>query len=96
MNTSSIGLTEARRQFTRIVNRVMYQGDAYIIKKQGKPAAAIVPLEVYEQWQARRSRFFELIREIQERNIEVDPDEILRDVLEAQQAIRVADRRPAP
>jgi len=86
--TISIGLTEARQQFTGIINRVLYQGEAYIIEKQGKPAAAVVPLAVYEQWKERKIRFFELIREIQVGNNDFDPDEVMRDILEAQQEIR--------
>jgi prevent-host-death family protein len=88
MHTSSIGLTEARRQFTGIVNRVMYQGDSYIIEKQGKPVAAVVPLEIYEQWRERRNRFLSLLREVQAKNIDADPDEVMQDILEAQQAVR--------
>ena len=41
-----IGLTQARKQFSEIVNQVMYQRDTYVIEKQGKPAVAVVPLAV--------------------------------------------------
>ena len=83
-----IGLTEARKQFSGIVNEVMYQGDTYVIEKQGKPAAAVVPMDVYEQWRRRRERFFDLIRDVQEQNLDVDAANIMQDVLDAQQAVR--------
>ena len=83
-----IGLTEARKQFSGIVNEVMYQGDTYVIEKQGKPAAAVVPMDVYEQWRRRRERFFDLIRDVQEQNLDVDAASIMQDVLDAQQAVR--------
>jgi prevent-host-death family protein len=83
-----IGLTEARKQFSGIVNEVMYQGDTYVIEKQGKPAAAVVPMDVYEQWRRRRERFFDLIRDPQEQNLDVDAASIMQDVLDAQQALR--------
>ena len=83
-----IGLTEARKQFSGIVNEVMYQGDTYVIEKQGKPAAAVVPMDVYEQWRRRRERFFDLIRDAQEQNLDVDAAAIMQDVLDAQQAVR--------
>ena len=78
-----IGLTEARKQFSGIVNEVMYQGDTYVIEKQGKPAAAVVPMDVYEQWRRRRERFFDLIRDAQEQNLDVDAASIMQDVLDA-------------
>ncbi len=83
-----IGLTEARKQFSGIVNEVMYQGDTYVIEKQGKPAAAVVPMDVYEQWRRRRERFFDLIRDVQDQNLDVDAASIMQDVLDAQQAVR--------
>lgn len=83
-----LGLTEARRQFSDIVNEVFYHGDAYIIEKQGKPAAAVVPLGVYEQWQTRRARLFQLIEEVQALNPGVDPDEVMADIVAAQHAGR--------
>ena len=83
-----IGLTEARKQFSGIVNEVMYQGDTYVIEKQGKPAAAVVPMDVYEQWRRRRERFYDLIRDVQEQNLDVDAASIMQDVLDAQQAVR--------
>ena len=84
----TIGLTQARQQLSTIVNEVMHQKDAYVIEKMGKPAAAIVPIDVYRQWKARRERLFELVREVQQRNIGVDPEEVMQDVLAAQQAVR--------
>ena len=83
-----IGLTEARKQFSGIVNEVMYQGDTYVIEKQGKPAAAVVPMDVYEQWRRRRERFFDLIRDVQDQNLDVDAARIMQNVLDAQQAVR--------
>jgi prevent-host-death family protein len=45
-----VGLTEARGKLSDIVNEVMYQQDTYVISKQGKPAVAVVPVSVWEQW----------------------------------------------
>ena len=83
-----IGLTQARKQFSEMVNQVMYQRDTYVIEKQGKPAVAVVPLEVYDEWRRRRGRFFEMIREMQDQNLDVPADTVMQDVLDAQQAVR--------
>ena len=72
-----LGITEARQEFSNVVERVQYQGDSYIISRHGKAAAAVVPVEVYESWKRQRKELFDAIRKIQEAN-----------VLQAQQAVR--------
>ena len=84
----TLGLTEARSKLSEIINSVLYERDTYIISKQGKPAVAVVPLDVLEQWQAERDRLFEVIDEVHAQNQDLDPDEVMEVVLEAQQAVR--------
>jgi prevent-host-death family protein len=36
-----ISATQAKNQFAEIVNRVVYQGEEFIVQKQGKPAILI-------------------------------------------------------
>jgi len=84
----TLGITQAREKFRDLVERVQYKGDMYIINRHGKPAAAVVPVELYESWKRQREEFFDLIREIQEANIDADPDQVMEDVLQAQQAVR--------
>ena len=85
---TTLGLTEAREKLSEIVESVQYHRDSYIISRHGKPAAAVVPVDVYESWQQERKELFDLIREFQESSGDADPDEVMRDVLEAQQAVR--------
>jgi prevent-host-death family protein len=61
----TIGIAEARTGFRDLVDRVQYQGDAYIISRNGKPAAAVVPNEVYENRKRQRQEFFGAIRKLQ-------------------------------
>jgi prevent-host-death family protein len=83
-----IGVTEARDQFRTIVDEVQYQGDKYVVSRHGKPAVAVVPIQVYESWKQQRQRLLAVIREVQAANPDADPDEVMQDVLEAQQAVR--------
>lgn len=84
----TIGVTKARDEFRRIVDGVQYQGDKYVIKRHGRPAVAVVPIQVYENWKRQRARLVELISEVQAANPDADPDEVMHDVLAAQQATR--------
>ena len=66
-----LGVTKAREQFGELVEQVQYQGDAIVISRNGKPAAAIVPIEVYEGWKRQRKEFFDMIRQMaQQANLE--------------------------
>jgi prevent-host-death family protein len=83
-----LGITEAREKLSDLVEQVQYQGEAYIISRHGKPAAAVVPIEVYENWKRQREMFFDAIRELQGANQDVDPEQVWEDVLQAQYALR--------
>ena len=85
-----LGVTDARRQFSSIIDEVRYRGDNYVIVKYGEPAAAIVPISLYRKWQHERQEVFNVIREIREMNQEADPDQVMQKVLKAQQAVRQA------
>jgi prevent-host-death family protein len=60
-----IGITQVREILGDLVEQVQYQGNAYIINRNGKPAAAIVPVEIYESWKRERMNFFDMIRQMQ-------------------------------
>ncbi len=83
-----LGVTEARKQFAQMIDEVKYRGDNYIIVRHGEPAAAVVPMEVYLQWKRERVELFDLIRRVRAENANADPDEVMKVVLEAQQAVR--------
>lgn len=83
-----IGITKARETLSTLVERVQLQGDTYVINRYGKPVAAIVPTEVYENWKQQRIEIFDTIARIRSRNEGVDPDQVMEDILQAQQAIR--------
>jgi prevent-host-death family protein len=89
-----IGATQARDKFSSIIDEVQHQGDKYVISRHGKPAVAVVPMQVYESWKQQRERLLTLIREVQAANPDADPDEVMEDVLEAQQAIRIQYNQP--
>jgi prevent-host-death family protein len=82
-----LGVTEARREFSTIVERVQHEGDTYIVSRHGRPAVAVVPVQVYESWKRQRDEFFELIRKAQ-RQADLDPEEADRLVAEAVAAVR--------
>ncbi len=82
-----LGVTKAREMFGDLVDQVQYQGDFYIISRHGKPAAAVVPIEIYENWKAQRTEFFDTIRKIQER-VDLSAEEAEKLAAESVAAVR--------
>jgi prevent-host-death family protein len=91
-----VNAKQAREEFRTVLDQVEHRGDTVVISRNGKPAVAVVPLRVYEMWKSQQQALFESIRSIQELNQDTDPDEVMNDVLEAQQAIRSSEAREAP
>jgi len=71
----TIGVTEARRDLDEIVDKVRYQGDTVVLLKSGKPAAAIVPYALLEQWRRTREELFAVVDEVQAQNADLDMSE---------------------
>ncbi|MCA9948913.1 MAG: type II toxin-antitoxin system Phd/YefM family antitoxin [Anaerolineales bacterium] len=90
----TIGVTKARDRFRSIVDEVQFRGDKYVINRHGKPAVAVVPVDIYENWKKQRSRLLALINEVQAANPEANPDEVMQDVLDAQQTTRKQINQP--
>jgi prevent-host-death family protein len=86
-----LGITKARETLSDVVEQVQYQGATYIISRHGKPAAVVVPIEVYETWKRQRKAFFDAVRRLQSANEAMDPDRVMEDVLQAQQALRSSE-----
>ena len=89
---SNLGVTEAREKLSELVDQVQHKGETFIIRRHGKPAAAVVPIKVLESWQRQREDLIAAVRKIQQENKDADPDEVMQDVLEAQQVIRSEKR----
>jgi len=82
-----LGVTEARAMLSNIVERVQYHGDSFVISRYGRPAAAVVPVEVYENWRRQREEFFDVVRNLQ-MQADLSPEEADRLAREAVAAIR--------
>lgn len=82
-----LGVTEARKRLSDIVHDVQHQGATYLLNRYGKPAAAVVPVEVYEAWLRQREHFFDLVREMQ-REAGLSPDAAQQLAAEAVKATR--------
>ena len=77
----------ARRGFGRVLQDVLVRGDRFVVERHGEPVAAVVPIEVYQQWKNARDDFFARIRAASER-ADLPPDEAEALADEAVRAVR--------
>jgi prevent-host-death family protein len=54
-----IAAFDARRNFGKVLNEVAAKGNHYVVERHGEAVAAVVPIELYEQWKNAREAFFD-------------------------------------
>ena len=84
----TVNAMRARGNLGQILEEVYYRGDQYIIERSGRPMAAVVPVEQYEQWRKERKAFFDLIDEVRSGNVDAQPERIEQDVAAAKRTAR--------
>lgn len=90
----SIAAFEVRRQLGKVLREVAARGDRYVVERHGEPVAAVVPIEVYEQWKRGRDEFFDRINAVSERaNLTPEAADAL--AREAVAAVRHAEESPS-
>lgn len=89
--TRTMKASEARRQFSRVINNVFRHEMRVLVEKSGIPVAAIVSaedLQRIDQWERAHEERWRVIDEIHARNVDKNPEEVERDVAAAVAAVR--------
>ena len=89
----TVNAVKARGSLGQILEEVYSRRDQYVIERSGKPMAAVVPVEQYEQWRREREAFFELVDEIRGGNKKVRPESIEEDIAAAKRQARPEQSR---
>lgn len=82
-----IDSVEARSNFGEMLREVESQRRQFVVERNGEPVAAVVPIELYRQWQRQREAFFDRLEQIAQR-ADVPEDEAMQLALEEQRAVR--------
>lgn len=59
-----ISAVEARQNFGELLNEVKYKNDSILIKKAGKPIAALITVELFQKTRKLRAQFDKLFCEL--------------------------------
>ncbi len=95
--TQTMKASQARQEWSQILNRVFRKQTRVLVEKSGIPVAAIVSaddLERLDRLDAERRARFEAIEAIRAKNTHKDPDEVEQDIAEEIAAMRA--ERGAP
>lgn len=93
--TERINVTEARRGWSGLLNRVFRRESRVVIEKSGIPVAAIIPYWEYEAYlrlRAKRMERFKVLDEMRDAFKDVPPEEIEREVAKAIAEVRAENR----
>jgi len=83
-----VGAREARNDFAELLGKVHYGRQSVIIERSGKPMAAMIPIDLYEQMVTEREARFRVVDQVRSRVSELPPEEVEADVAEAVAAVR--------
>lgn len=86
----SVDAVVLRKNLGQYVNEAYYRGDEFVIKRAGKPIAALVPLEDLKGLIALKNQGLKTLRRIWAANRGVSLETVQKDVA---QAIKVVRRR---
>jgi alcohol dehydrogenase YqhD (iron-dependent ADH family) len=79
-----VSAVNARQNLGHIMNDVFLVGNQYLIERDGKAMAAIVPTWMLQQWEERRQDFFTGVDRIREKfsgHDEKDLDKIIKEAI---------------
>jgi prevent-host-death family protein len=88
--------TEARHQWSRLLNSVFRRNTRVIVEKSGVPVAAVVSAQALARWQrleAERDRRFRALDESQAAFRDLPDEEVKREVIRALSEVREENRR---
>jgi prevent-host-death family protein len=84
-----LSVTDARAKFSDVLGMVADEKETIIIENRGRPVAVLISPERWKRYQLWvKDQFFRAIDRLQERNRDMDPEEVERDVTETVEEVR--------
>lgn len=78
-----VSAMDVRKNFGRLMNEVSLRNDQFIIERNGKPLAALVPIWMIVKFQKNKEEFLSLMKTAQVNTGEVSEEEIQREIMSA-------------
>lgn len=78
-----INALKVRQNLGTLLNEVLLKNDQFIIERNGKPMAAVIPVWQLEQWKEKREAFFRMVNKVRRRNRRVSQKTLQKEIKEA-------------
>lgn len=78
-----ISAMDARKNFGELLNQIKYCHDNILIKKAGKPIAALIDIDLFEKIKSLRSQFDQLTLELNQVYKEDEQEVAQQDIADA-------------
>lgn len=88
MTPRRMSAREARANFGDLLSLVYYTKEPVIVEKKGRPYAVVISPEDYEWLAKEREQAFAIVDQIRDRNVDKEPDDVLRDVTTVVEDVR--------
>ena len=85
---------EARAHFSDLLGSVYFTKEPVIVERKGKPFAVVISPDEYQRLLEEEAVDWAVIEDVQARNANKDPGEVLDDVTAEVEAVRVEHRAP--
>lgn len=87
--TSIVNVTQVRDNLSEILGRVKFGEEIVTVEKKGKPYAVIMSPDEYAKYkEMAKKALFATVANIQAKNENADPDEVMRDVTQVVEEVR--------
>ena len=87
-----ISAMKARQNLGQLLNEVSIRGDSYIIERAGKPLAALVDMERFQQLQEDQDAALQALKKVWEKMAGADNQEIQEAIEEAEKIAKEENR----
>ncbi len=94
--TKTMKASEARQQFSQVINQVFREETRVIVEKNGIPVAAIISardLEFFEYMEALRTEHFKVLDDTRAAFADIPDEELEREINRAIAEVRAANRK---
>ncbi len=88
-----VNALKIRQNLGQLLEGVYHKGDQYVIERDGRPMAAVVPVWQLKEWQGRREHFFGMVDELRSTGKKRRPQLVEQEVRAAVRAVRGGRRR---
>ena len=79
----TINALKVRQNLGTLLNEVLLKNDQFIIERNGKPMAAVIPVWQFKQWKEKRKAFFRMIDQVRQKSRKVNQKTIESEIREA-------------